>query len=65
MSSWNLFCSNETNQKDSDISEIGIMDTYMNILSCNLVSQIPQVADIIGSREQNWTADLGFMNPAL
>ena len=53
MSSWNLFCSNETNQKDSDISEIGIMDTYMDIISYTLVSQIPQVTDIVGSREQN------------
>ena len=33
--------------------------------SYTLVYQIMQVTDIVGSREQNWTADLGFMNPAL
>ena len=41
------------------------MDTYMDTKSYILVYQIMQVTDIVGSREQNWTADLGFMNPAL
>ena len=48
---------------DKQEGKIGMMDTYMYTISYTLVYQIMQVTDIVGSREQNWTGDLGFMKP--